>query len=419
MDVARSLIATALWFIAMGVIFGIPGVAYLAVIPIGVLAFGLLIDPPGGIEVERRIGKTSLKVGEEFTVKVRVVASRGFGPVIVRERLPYEFVLVGGSNVRSFFKGLRKTVFEFEYRVKAMKRGSYSLGPLEVFAGHPFNLKPGRWGVYGEPTEVPVLPLVALPKRVRTPVTKSPLAIPLTSISMRGASSTDFKEIREYRPGDPVKFINWKASARGSRVLVNEFEREGKKTILFVMDPHGGLVGTSVENPMEYGIQLISSLAYYFAKRGYNVGLYVMGYGKLIMPSSGMRQLYTIVKTLLELEDVPPKEESFALAVGRLKSTILRYTPLIIYVGNVIPENLPSIEGGIRKLRGLYKLRRLPFLLFDVSVYQTIDRDAGLLVELKKRAIHRRLSGGVYVLPWNPAKEGVTSVVTKTVRLIR
>jgi len=419
MNVARSLIATALWFIAMGIIFGIPGISYLALIPIGVIAVGLLIDPPGGIEVSREVPKGSYKVGDEFPVRVTVRVGRGFGPVLVRERLPDELALVGGSNVRTFFKGFRKAEFVFEYRVKALRRGTFELGPAEIFGSHPLGLKPGRWGVYGGRTEVPVLPLVALPKRIRTPVTKSPLAIPLTSISMRGASSTDFKEIREYRPGDPVKFINWKASARKREVLVNEFEREGKKTVLFVMDPAGTLVGTSVENPMEYGIQLVSSLAYYFAKRGYNVGLYVMGYGKLIMPTSGTRQLHSIVKTLLELEDIPPSEEGFHVAIGRLRSIILRYTPLVVYVGNILPENAPSIQAGIRKLRGVYKSRRLPFIAFDVSIYRNIDRDAGVLVDLKKRSIYRALSSSAYVLPWNPAKETVTSVVTKTVRLIR
>ncbi len=35
--------------------------------------------------------------------------------------------------------------------------------------------------------------------------------------------------MRNYVPGDPYKFINWKATARdpGGKVMVNEYEREG------------------------------------------------------------------------------------------------------------------------------------------------------------------------------------------------
>ena len=420
MTAARSFISTALWFIAAGIIFSMPGLAYLAIIPMTVLAVGLLVDPPEGISVERKLVKTNLRVGEELRVSVRLKVRHGLGFVVIRDALPEEFSLVDGSNVRAFFKGPRELMVEYEYVIKPAKRGRYRIGRSEVLGYHVFGLKPSMWGVFGEETYLSVLPRVSLPKRTRTPVTKSQIPIPVTSVSIRGVASTDFREIREYCAGDPVRFINWKASARKGEVLVNEFEKEGKKTVLFIIDATGSKVGSSVENPLEYSIQLVSSLAYYFTKRNYNVGLYVVGHGKLILPATGSKQLYILVKTLLELEEAEVEKEDFVRAVEGLKHVLIRYTPLVIYVSNLLPERLAEIREGIRRLRPIYRDKRLPMLMFDVSTYSLLERDVSSLILLEKRALrHDLLRAGVYSILWDPTRENVTSVVTKTVRLIR
>lgn len=420
MEAARSFISTALWFIAAGILFSMPGLAYLAVIPIVVLAVGLLMDSPSEISIERKYPRTSLRVGEETPVRVHLRVGRGFGLVMVRDPLPEQFALVKGSNVRIFFKGPKKLDVEYEYTIKPGKRGRYLLRRSEVVGYHVFGLKPSQWGVYGDDTEVVVLPLISLPKRTRTPVTRSKIPIPLTSVSIRGPSSTDFREIRDYRTGDPVRFINWKASARKGEILVNEFEKEGKKTVLFIIDATGSPVGSSIENPLEYSIQLVSSLAYYFTKRGYNVGLYVMGYGRLIMPSTGSKQLYTMVRTLLELEKLEMSEEDFAHAIGTLRYVLIKYTPLVVYVSNLLPEQLKWLKEGMKQLRSIYRSMKLPMLIFDVSTYSLLDEQVSSLILLEKRGIHTDIFGlGAYPILWDPSREGITSVITRTVRLIR
>ncbi|MHA1632276.1 MAG: DUF58 domain-containing protein [Candidatus Freyarchaeota archaeon] len=420
MTAARSFISTALWFIVAGIIFSMPGLAYLSIIPMTVLALGLLIDPPGGISVERELTKTNLQVGEELRVKVRLKVRHGLGFVVIRDALPEEFALVDGSNVQAFFKGFRELVVEYEYVIKPAKRGKYCIGRSEVMGYHVFGLKPSRLGVFGKETHLSVLPRIRLPKRTRTPVTKSQIPIPVTNVSIRGVASTDFREIREYRAGDPVRFINWKASARKGEVMVNEFEKEGKKTVLFVIDATASEVGSSMENPLEYSIQLVSSLAYYFTKRNYNVGLYVAGHGKLILPAAGSKQLYILVKILLELEDIEVKKEDFVHAVESFKHVLIRYTPLVIYISNLLPGRLAEIREGIRMLRPIYRDKRLPMLVFDVSTYSLLEKGTGSLILLEKRALqHDLLRAGVYSILWDPTKEDVSSIVTKTVRLVR
>ncbi|WP_048149623.1 DUF58 domain-containing protein [Palaeococcus ferrophilus] len=416
----QKLLSWALWFLVVGIVFMIPELGYLAIIPLGVVALGILLDAPGNVSVERVLGKGSVRVGEEVEVKVRARVASGIGVFLLRQNLPEEFVLVEGSNVGAFFKGFRPVEVELSFRVKASRRGRYELPGVEFSGHHLLGLKPSRWGVYGGSKELTVMPLVTSPRRVRTPTTKSPIPIPTTSLSVRGSLSTDFREIREYRPGDPLKFVNWKASARKGKAMVNEFEREGKKTVMFYVDARDVMnVGTSVENPFEYAIQLVSSLSYYFTRRGYNIGLYVIGLDTLLPPATGSKQLYEIVKTLLELENFRAGEESLEEAIGKTKRILLSYTPLVVYVSNLLERNAGEVKGTVKKLRAIYKSARLPFLVFDISTYSLLGGGPEKLVRLEKRAIHHELAGAAYIMPWDPGKEDVSTILTKTVRLIR
>lgn len=70
-------------------------------------------------------------------------------------------------------------------------------------------------------------------------------------------------------PGDPYKFINWKATARdpGGKVMVNEYEREGGlRTTIILLDVGWWMrYGTAEDNPpLEYGVSLILSLSRYY-----------------------------------------------------------------------------------------------------------------------------------------------------------
>jgi uncharacterized protein (DUF58 family) len=47
---------------------------------------------------------------------------------------------------------------------------------------------------------------------------------------------TDFKQLAEYRAGDPVRHIDWKASSRHRRPVVREFQDDRDQSVLFLLD---------------------------------------------------------------------------------------------------------------------------------------------------------------------------------------
>lgn len=81
-------------------------------------------------------------------------------------------------------------------------------------------------------------------------------------------------DIREYVPGDPFKFINWKATARSieGKLMVNNYEREGLRNVIFLADLGPWMrLGYPHENPLEFGASLILSLTKVLLRYGYNV----------------------------------------------------------------------------------------------------------------------------------------------------
>jgi len=49
-------------------------------------------------------------------------------------------------------------------------------------------------------------------------------------------SQADFEQLREYCVGDDIRFIDWKSSARGQKMVVRTYQEERDRTVLLVVD---------------------------------------------------------------------------------------------------------------------------------------------------------------------------------------
>lgn len=77
-----------------------------------------------------------------------------------------------------------------------------------------------------------VLPrFAALMERPRARELEASLAAP------RSGSGTEMFGVREYRPGDPLRRIHWRSSARHGELIVREFEPPGVQTLGIFCDP--------------------------------------------------------------------------------------------------------------------------------------------------------------------------------------
>jgi len=124
-----------------------------------------------------------------------------------------------------------------------------------------------------------------------------------------------------------VKFINWKATAKTGKLMVNRYEVEGKKAIWIFLDAN-----SYMGYCLEYAIELASALVYHFCSMGHKVGIYVVGSGIHVYPDVGKRQFRRIFEELVRVES---GKEDLASALHKVKKTLLIYKPFVFLITRV------------------------------------------------------------------------------------
>ena len=80
--------------------------------------------------------------------------------------------------------------------------------------------------------------------------------------SARKGSGLEFDQLREYQPGDDIRFIDWNSSARQDKVMVREYIEERNRTIMLVVDGSGSqFYGSSNQLKQDLVAQVASVLA--------------------------------------------------------------------------------------------------------------------------------------------------------------
>lgn len=123
------------------------------------------------------------------------------------------------------------------YRVPSLKRGVVVVGPLSAERSDLLGLSKRRHVLAG------TAEVLVVPERV-------PLAFPGLSSSGRlgqhlrvkswGQTGSEFHSQREYVPGDDLRRVNWKTSARLGELVVRETAVEGIRRCTVVLDTQRG-----------------------------------------------------------------------------------------------------------------------------------------------------------------------------------
>ena len=84
----------------------------------------------------------------------------------------------------------------------------------------------------------------------------------------------DFENLREYIPGDSIRDIDWKASARSKNLLVKQYIAEKKHNLMLVFDTGKSFLADTAKNESKKEVAIIAggTLAYLSAHNGDNIG---------------------------------------------------------------------------------------------------------------------------------------------------
>lgn len=95
----------------------------------------------------------------------------------------------------------------------------------------------GRLGLAWWTRSLPVaLPLTCVPDRLRASELKLASGQGPAQASLRRGQGNELMGLRDYRPGDPLRQVDWKASARRGKTIVREFTEDLSTRIVIVLD---------------------------------------------------------------------------------------------------------------------------------------------------------------------------------------
>lgn len=112
----------------------------------------------------------------------------------------------------------------------------------------------------------------------------------------------EFAEVREYSPGDDVRFLDWNVSARFGQPYVKQFTEERQLSITLVVDvSFSGQFGTTERFKSEIAAELAALLAYSAVKHNDHVGLLLFSdeIERYIRPQKGRGHVFRVISEVL------------------------------------------------------------------------------------------------------------------------
>ncbi len=219
-------------------------------------------------------------------------------------------------------------------------RGLYTLGPVTLRAEDPFGVYQVTIDYTNSANMMVVPPVIALPEIEIA----SGGRVGEGRSSVKGVEQTiSTVGVREYVPGDSLRFLHWPTVARMGNLYVHLFDSEPSSDwwVLLDMDPHVQ-VGDGSRSTEEHGVVLAASMVNRGILMGKQVGLVTYG-DDLIWhpPDIGTAHLWTILRSLATIRaGGPPLDQILA----RLRTSLEPNTSLAIISPNLSPIWINALE---------------------------------------------------------------------------
>lgn len=356
---ARALLACALFWLLIGLAASIwpsaedawldTGLALLVVALADLIALWQRGAP---LHVERLLPH-AWPVGVAETVTL-VLEARGAAlsgtvfdqppPAFAPVGLPLSFRLPAGGRA------------EYRYRCTAAERGDYSFGAPQVRLRSLARLWQWQLDAAVPDTPVRVLPDFARIAHYALLATDQRLAqLGLIQRRRRG-EGLEFEQLREYREGDALRQIDWKASARMNRLIAREYQDERNQQILFVLDCGLRMRGREAAQSavrlshFDHAVNAMLLLAFVALRQGDAAGFatFATPDPRLVPPRRGAGTLRHLTEAVYDLQPthLTPDYDAMTVLVGQR----VRRRALIVILTNLRDEDDETLVPAVRRL---------------------------------------------------------------------
>lgn len=282
----------------------------------------------GMLEVAREIPRLSLGTAADFRVRIRNHSGRTL-VVSIRDELPSaltQTVPTGPIEVPS-----SSGTCEWTYAVRPLRRGRYQLPDLVVRVGSPKGLVEREFKLPAA-REVRVYPRFATSDDFRLLARMSQQDDAVRRPRRTRGQGTDYESLRKYLPGEDLRAVDWKVSARRGYLVSRNLQTERGQQVSILIDGGRLMAGKIGEYPrFEHALDAAVMLSYVAWKRGDTVAVATFSdrVESFVPPIRGAAIMPRVLESLSTVE-VRPIEADYWYVVGQVMDRLRRRSLLVM-----------------------------------------------------------------------------------------
>ena len=370
----------------------------------------------GPFDASRKL-PNSLAVGTRHGVTLEL-ANRGNrkARLLVFDHVPASLNASGLPRAVELGPGARAA---FEYEISPSQRGELRIGALELVAQSPLGLWRRRLAA-GVEQHVRVYPNFRAVSRYALLAAANRVGELGIRRRARRGEGLEFHQLREYRQGDSLRQIDWKATARLRRTVSREYEEERDQRIVFLLDCGRKMhARDGALSHFDHALDAVLLLAHVALRQGDAVGLLAFsGADRWLAPRKGAKQLDRVLDAVYDLTS--GTRASDYLAAAQQLAARLAKRALVVVVSNLRDEDHAELLLAARLLgrRHLVMVASMKERALSAALDTKIrDLDSALTVAathqylLARRRAHDHLrKSGVLALDAEPQQLAVALI---------
>jgi len=386
------------------------GIAALICLVIAILVDALLLYSKKGGVLANRVLQERFSNGDNNKVSIYVENRYGFAiNCQVIDELPFQF------QERSWERNVevkRAATQEVPYTLMPYERGEYHFGNIHVFVTSPLSVISRKYTFPSE-TVVKVYPSFFQMRRYQLLAAANRLQEAGVKRTRRLGHSLEFEQIKEYVRGDDYRTINWKATARHSDLMVNNYTDERSQQIYCIINkgrimkmPFGGLT------LLDYAINASLVLSNVALMRQDKAGLitYAEKLDTFLPADKKASQLNLILESLYKQATnfmEPDLEKLFAAIRNRITQRSL----LVLFTNY---ESMESLHRDLPSLKRIAHYHLLLIVFFEnTELHQLITAPAKNTEDIYIKTIAEKYNHEKRLMVKELQMNGISAVLTQ------
>lgn len=230
----------------------------------------------------------------------------------------------------------------------------------------------------------------------------------------RRGTGLDFHQLREYREGDVLRQVDWKATSRQRKLISREYQEERDQRVVFVLDCGQRMHARDGDlSHFDHTLNAILVASYVALRQGDSIGLLTFsGMDRWLPPVKGVGGMTTMLNHVYDLHST--LQPSDYVEAARRVMTYLPRRSLIVLVTNVRDEDTDELRAALQTLgrRHIVLLASLRETVLEERIAQPVKslQDAWQVAMASqflsdRRVLHESIGGfGARVLDVRPSQ---------------